>query len=179
MHFILQVICLTVRQGRSLGQTGGKKNQCRQWLVNEKDSEKKAPRPWRRREEAKHEHPLKSLIHSFLQLGASFQLSQPIPHCHTTTHTHAGLENRWTVTGTSGPDQSTTPIECEREHRERMDDSNAAACHAFHTSSLLIIQSCRAPGGPRHWNPVVQPWLPTLGDWLAATHSSTFSTATG
>lgn len=45
-----------------------------------------------------------------------------------------------------------------------MDDSNAAACNAFHTSSLLTIQSSRAPGGLRHWNPVVQLLLPTLGD---------------
>lgn len=117
----------------------------------------------------------------FLWLGASLKVSQPIPHCHCQTHTHrhTGLESRWTVAGTSEPDQSTTPIESERDQGERTDDSNAAACHAFHTSSLLTIQSSWAPGGPRHWNPVVQSLLPTLGDWMAATHSSTFSTATG
>lgn len=117
----------------------------------------------------------------FLPLGASLKFSQPIPHCHTKIHTPTDtrIANRWTVTGTNEPDQSTTPIESKQEFRERMDDSDAAACHAFHTSSLLTIQSSRPPGGPRHWNTVVQPWRATLGDWTAATHSSTFSTATG
>lgn len=66
-------------------------------MVIEKDTgekEKKAPRAWRRREEAKHEQPQNTLIQSFFKLGASLQLSQPIPHCHTTTNTHTGLENR-------------------------------------------------------------------------------------
>lgn len=50
-----------------------------------------------------------------------------------------------------------------------MDDSNAAACHAFHTSSLLSIQSSRGLGGGcmcMHWNPVVKPLLPTqMNGW--------------
>lgn len=155
------------------------KKQCRQLLVNEKEIEKrKAPWPWKRTEEAKHEHPLKSLIRSFFNLDRLLN-SHSQSHTVTVRRSHTGLANRWTVTGTSEPDQSTTAIECKRESTERMDDSNAAACHAFHTSSLLTIQSSRAPGGSRHWNPVVQPLLPTLGDWMAATHSSTFSTATG
>lgn len=37
---------------------------------------------------------------------------------YTDADTHTGLQNRWTVTGTSEPDQSTTPIESRQACRE-------------------------------------------------------------
>lgn len=36
---------------------------------------------------------------------------------------------------------------------ERMHDSSAAACHAFHTSSLLTMKTCRTLGGPEALKP--------------------------
>lgn len=62
-------------------------------------------------------------------------------------------ENTRTVPSTSEPDQETRPIESKWALRERMGDSNAAACHAFHTSSLLTLQSSQSSVGPQALKP--------------------------
>lgn len=106
----------------------------------------------------------------FNSLGQSYTVCT---HTHTQTYTQDYRTD----------EQSQAPVnQISRRHplkagrrAERMDDSNAAACHVFHTSSLLTIQTSWAPGGPKHWNLVVQLLLPTLGDWMTAIHSFTFS----
>lgn len=97
---------------------------------------------------------LNSLTYSlFNSESLSVVLSGSNTLSYTQRHSHSERENRWTVTGTSEPDQLATPNESEQEDREGMDDSNAAACHAFYTSSLLTIQTFWAPGGPKALKP--------------------------
>lgn len=147
-------------------------------------NEKKAPRPWRRREEAKHEHPLKSLIHSFFKLGASLHLSQPIPHCHSTTpkHTHTQTHrtreqmnshrHQWarSVDDTHWKQAEST----ERGWMTQMQLPAMLSTHPHY--SLFSHVGLR--GAPGTETLLFSPCFPTLGDWMAATQSSTFSPAT-
>lgn len=169
-------LCVDLATNNPLGRSlGWIRNETTQAVIGKWDRNKKSSLTLETLRRSQTWAPSKISNSLFLLLGACLKLSQPIPHCHCQTHTDAHTQTREQMN--SHRHQWARSLDethwSRREHRERMDDSNAAACHAFHTSSLLTIQSSQAPGGLRHWNPVVQPLLPTLGDSMATTHSST------
>lgn len=87
---------------------------------------------------------------------------------------HTGLENRWTVTGTSEPG-SVDDNHWKQSRAQREDGWLKCSClpcfpHILITHYSVIL----GYEGPRHWNPVVQFLLPTLGNWMTTTCSFIF-----